>query len=62
MSSLTAMLRSLAKKIGHAATNGGERTMASGRQIAEENVQTFIAWVATKNDADYRAMVSRGVL
>ena len=36
--------------------------MASGRQIAEENVQTFIAWVATKNDADYRAMVSRGVL
>lgn len=36
--------------------------MASGRQIAEENVQTFAAWVATKSDVDYRAMVSRGVL
>lgn len=36
--------------------------MASGRQIAEENVQTFIAWVASKSEADYRAMVSRGVL
>jgi hypothetical protein len=36
--------------------------MASGRQIAEENVQTFIAWVASKSVADYRAMVSRGVL
>ncbi len=36
--------------------------MASGRQVAEENVQTFAAWVATKSDADYRAMVSRGVL
>ena len=36
--------------------------MASGRQIAEENVQTFAAWVAIKSDADYRAMVSRGVL
>ena len=36
--------------------------MASGRQIAEENVQTFAAWVATKSDTDYRAMVIRGVL
>lgn len=36
--------------------------MASGRQLAEQNVATFAAWVASKNDHDFRAMVSRGVL
>ena len=36
--------------------------MASGRQIAEENVQTSKTWVASKTDNDFRAMVSRGVL
>ena len=36
--------------------------MASGRQLAEQNVATFAAWVASKNDDDFRAMVSRGVL
>jgi hypothetical protein len=36
--------------------------MASGQQLAEQNVQTFAAWVASKNDDDFRAMASRGVL
>lgn len=36
--------------------------MSSGRQLAEQNVQTFIAWVASKTDDDFRAMASRGVL
>lgn len=36
--------------------------MASGRQLAEQNVATFAAWMASKNDDDFRAMVSRGVL
>ena len=36
--------------------------MASGRQIAEQNVQTFVRWMAGKTDDDYRAMVMRGVL
>lgn len=36
--------------------------MASGRQIGEENVQTFLRWVASKTDADYRALSLRGVL
>jgi hypothetical protein len=36
--------------------------MASGKQIAEQNVQIFQAWLATKTDADFRQMVSRGVL
>ena len=36
--------------------------MASGRQIAEENVQTFNTWRASKTDDDFRAMASRGVL
>src|ERR1700753_239268 len=30
-------------------------TMASGRQIADENVKTFSLWVASKTDEDYRA-------
>ena len=36
--------------------------MASGQQIAEQNVQTFASWVASKSDDDFRAMASRGVL
>jgi len=36
--------------------------MASGRHVAEQNVQTFTVWIAGKTDADFRAMVSRGVL
>lgn len=36
--------------------------MASGRQVGDENVQAFSLWVASKTDADYRAMASRGVL
>lgn len=36
--------------------------MASGRQLAEENFQTFAAWASSKRDNDFRAMVSRGVL
>ena len=36
--------------------------MASGRQIAEENVQAFQRWMAGKTDDDYRAMALRGVL
>ncbi|MDP3172562.1 MAG: VPA1267 family protein [Polaromonas sp.] len=36
--------------------------MASGRQIAEENVQAFVTWLASKTDDDFRAMTSRGVL
>lgn len=36
--------------------------MASGQQIAEQNVQTFAFWIASKTDDDFRAMASRGVL
>lgn len=36
--------------------------MASGQQVAEENVQRFHTWVMSKTDADFRQMVSRGVL
>lgn len=36
--------------------------MASGQQIAEQNVQTFASWIASKTDDDFRAMASRGVL
>ena len=36
--------------------------MSSGRQIAEENVIKFSAWIASKSDDDFRSMVSRGVL
>lgn len=36
--------------------------MASGQQIAEENLQRFKTWMASKTDDDYRQMVSRGVL
>lgn len=36
--------------------------MSSGRQLAEQNVQTFAAWVASKTDDDFRALANRGVL
>jgi len=36
--------------------------MANGQQVSEQNVKTFAAWVASKTDDDFRAMVSRGVL
>ncbi len=36
--------------------------MASGQQLAEENVRKFMTWVASKTDADLRNMVARGVL
>jgi hypothetical protein len=36
--------------------------MASGPQLAEQNVKTFAAWVAGMTDDDFRAMASRGVL
>ena len=36
--------------------------MASGQQLAEENVQKFAAWAGSKTDDDFRSMVVRGVL
>lgn len=36
--------------------------MASGLQIAEENVRRFTTWIASKTDDDFRNLVSRGVL
>lgn len=36
--------------------------MASGRQVAEENVQAFAAWKASKSDDDFRSLVHRGQL
>jgi len=36
--------------------------MASGQQVAEQNVKTFATWVASKTDADFRALAGRGVL
>lgn len=36
--------------------------MASGQQLAEENVRKFATWVASKTDEDFRKMVVRGVL
>jgi hypothetical protein len=36
--------------------------MASGRQIGDENVQTFLDWMVCKTDADYKAVAFRGVL
>lgn len=36
--------------------------MASGQQLAEENYQTFLAWISAKSVDDFRAMVGRGVL
>lgn len=36
--------------------------MASGRQLAEEYVQAFSSWVASKSDDDFRSLVHRGQL
>lgn len=36
--------------------------MASGRQIAEQNFEAFNTWLASKTDADFRQLASRGVL
>lgn len=36
--------------------------MASDRQIAHENLQRFVEWIASKTDEDYRALAGRGVL
>lgn len=36
--------------------------MSSGRQLGEQNVAVFAAWVASKTDNDFRAMANRGVL
>lgn len=36
--------------------------MASGRQLADQYVATFNAWLSSKSDTDFRQMVSRGVL
>lgn len=36
--------------------------MASGQQLAEENVLKFATWAAGKTDADFRSMTVRGVL
>lgn len=36
--------------------------MSSGKQLGEVNFAVFVAWVASKNDDDFRAMAYRGVL
>jgi hypothetical protein len=36
--------------------------MASGRQLADVNYKNFQSWLAGKTDADFRQMVSRGVI
>ncbi|WP_233799925.1 VPA1267 family protein [Paraburkholderia sp. HP33-1] len=36
--------------------------MPSGQQLSEQNLTTFTVWLASKTDAEFRAMVSRGVL
>lgn len=36
--------------------------MASGQQLAEENVRRFTTWAASKTDDDFRELVSRGAL
>ncbi|KLU37770.1 hypothetical protein AB595_06110 [Massilia sp. WF1] len=36
--------------------------MANGRQVAEQNFRSFIAWIASKTDDDFRAMTNRSVL
>ena len=35
---------------------------ASGQQLAEQNLEAFLAWQASKSDNDYRALENRGVL
>jgi len=36
--------------------------MASGQQRSEENLATFLSWMASKTDADFREMTARGQL
>lgn len=36
--------------------------MSSGRQVAEENIKKFAAWVSSKTDDDFRSLALRGVL
>lgn len=36
--------------------------MASGQQVAEQNLKAFIAWSATKSDDDFREYAHRGKL
>ncbi len=36
--------------------------MSSGRQLADQNVKSFSAWVASKSEDDFRALANRGVL
>jgi hypothetical protein len=36
--------------------------VGSGQQKGEENLKTFVAWVASKTDDDFRALTFRGVL
>ena len=36
--------------------------MPSGQQLSEQNLTTFNVWLASKTEAEFRAMVSRGVL
>ncbi len=36
--------------------------MISGRQLGEQNVVTFAAWIASKTDDEFRDMAIRGVL
>lgn len=36
--------------------------MANGQQIAQDNLEAFIAWIASKSDEEYRSMEHRGVL
>lgn len=34
--------------------------MASGRQVAEENHASFVAWLSSKSDDDFREYVHQG--
>ncbi len=36
--------------------------MSSGQQLAAQYLATFTTWLASKTDAEFRAMASRGVL
>jgi len=36
--------------------------MASGQQLAEQNLVTFTTWLGSKSDEDFRQLASRGVL
>jgi hypothetical protein len=36
--------------------------MSNGRQVADENVKKFAAWVSSKRDDDFRYLALRGVL